>query len=316
VLQWRAVLAAHPSGLVQVVRRAVSELVRQAEQPHDDADKRRALHALWELAVEPSHHEVFDERVLRVVVAELSLDASPPNTVATAAHVCWSLLGTQRTRHLMIAMQLVESLVTLVAALNDVDRVTARLGLPMVRTFSGVGFSGLTVVWNAAETRGLSRLPKSVQSMILSRGPIALLQHSSVSDVVTPPLRSLSLTYPDLEPRPCLGPNPVLSDMDRGGTLGAPAVHEAAPRRFGLSVCARSGPTLSPAAVRAGAGRQVATHARQPAASAAWARKAQAGFHSRRQSYAAAERGGVPGRLCLATAVQSRLLRSGWREGQ
>jgi hypothetical protein len=157
VLQWRAVLAAHPSGPTQVVGRAVSELVRQAEQPRDDADKQRALHALWELAVEPSHHEVFDERVLRVVVAELSLDSSPPNTVATATRVCWSLLGTQRTRRLMIAMQLVESLVTLVAALNDVDRVTARLGLPMVRTtFSGVGFPGLTVVWNAAERRGLS----------------------------------------------------------------------------------------------------------------------------------------------------------------
>lgn len=127
-------LATHPSGPAQVVRRAVSELVRQAEEPRDDTDKQRALHALWELAVEPSHHEVFDEPVLRVVVAELSLDSSPPVTVAAAAHVCWSLLGTQRTRHLLIEMRLVESLVALVAALNDVDRATARLGLPMVRT--------------------------------------------------------------------------------------------------------------------------------------------------------------------------------------
>jgi hypothetical protein len=83
--------------------------------------------------VNPEHHTVFDDTVLRVVVAELSLDTSPPATVAAAVQVAWSLLVTQRNRHALIELQLVEALVTLLASLNDVDRAAARLGLPMVR---------------------------------------------------------------------------------------------------------------------------------------------------------------------------------------
>jgi hypothetical protein len=45
--EFRAMLAAHPSGLSQVVQRAVHELVQQAAEPRDDHDKQCALHALW-----------------------------------------------------------------------------------------------------------------------------------------------------------------------------------------------------------------------------------------------------------------------------